>query len=37
MREENDQKVEGYKDKVQFGTEGWKARYYDEKFEVKGE
>ena len=37
MKEVNEQKVEGYQDKVRFGTEGWKSRYYAEKFEVAGE
>lgn len=36
MREVAEQKVGEYEDNVQFGKEGWKARYYAEKFEVHG-
>jgi len=37
MDENNQAKIDAYEDKVQFGTEGWKERYYYEKFHVHGE
>lgn len=36
MQEVANKKVEAYEDKVQFGKQGWKERYYAEKFEVSG-
>jgi 5'-3' exonuclease len=33
--EKSDNLAKGYVDKVQFGTEGWKLRYYQNKFHVK--
>lgn len=37
VQELNAKKVEAYEDEVQFGTLGWKERYYALKFEVRGE
>ena len=37
MHEKQEKQVEAYEDRVQFTKEGWKARYYSEKFHVRGE
>ena len=34
--EKQDKLVEAYEDRIQFTKEGWKARYYSEKFHVRG-
>lgn len=35
MLDEKSKKVaDTYVDKVQFGTEGWKTRYYSDKFHI---
>ena len=36
MHEKQDKLVEAYEDRIQFTKEGWKARYYSEKFHVRG-
>ena len=37
MREKSDKKVEEFKDTVLFGQQGWKERYYSDKFQVHGQ
>ncbi len=37
VHENNDKVAKKYVDKVVLGTDGWKARYYKEKFHVSGE
>jgi 5'-3' exoribonuclease 2 len=37
VSENNDVMAKKYVDKVVLGTEGWKTRYYKEKFHVSGE
>ena len=36
IKEFNDQKVSEYVDRVKFTEQGWKDRYYFEKFHVRG-
>ena len=37
LSEKNQKIADKYVDKVQYGTEGWKSRYYKEKFHVDNE
>jgi len=36
MKDKNDAKVDAYTDSIKYGEDGWKERYYAEKFHVRG-
>ena len=37
LHQKNDAIASAYVDKIQFGTEGWKLRYYQDKFHIDAE
>jgi 5'-3' exonuclease len=37
LSEKNKKMADAYVDRIQFGTEGWKLRYYKEKFHIDSE
>jgi 5'-3' exonuclease len=37
LYEKNKKMADAYVDRIQFGTEGWKLRYYKEKFHIDSE